>query len=309
MDKPIYSKLVVEALIKKKPLKIDYIPIDLIKFAKINKVLYLLGLYDERIQHFLEWQELEARRKEQRKAMAEVATIAEEHHIDLMVVKTIKPFEYVPDDIDILIINNDTLNTFINKLLRKGYFLRKKGTPEITLRKVIGNTFVDLDIHTKMGAGTYEYIDKYYLWRRRTYTVINDTKIIIPNMIDEFLITVAHAIIKELILIIADTLHVISLNKRMREEALKQAQKIGLYRATKFIINIANKTLSIIPRNLYNHLDTIIYPYHVPMPIITSVYIENIIHRLKVHGITPLKEIVKIPSSKGIAILLRYLGL
>ncbi|AFL66427.1 hypothetical protein [Desulfurococcus amylolyticus] len=85
-----------------------------------------MGLHNKRIQRFLEWQELKARHEEQKKALVEVATIAEEYHVDLMVVKTIKPFKYVSDDIDILVINNDTPNNFINKILRKGYFLRNK---------------------------------------------------------------------------------------------------------------------------------------------------------------------------------------
>lgn len=309
LDKTLYSKIIIESLVMRKPLKTDHISIDLIRFAKMNKVLYLLGLYDKRIQRFPEWQELKARREEQKKAMIEVATIAEEHHIDLMVVKTIKPFEYVPDDIDVLVINDDTLDTFTNELLRRGYFLRKKGTPEVTLRKVVGNTFVDLDIHTKLGAGTYEYIDKRYLWKRRTYTLlISDMKVATPNMIDEFLITVAHAIMKELSLTIADILHAISLNKTIREEAIEQARKVGLLKATKFLINVANKTLNVVRRS-YDLSNKITNPHRVPVPVIIDAYIENITYRLKTQGLAPLIEIVKIPSSKGIATLLRYIGL
>jgi len=278
---------------------------DVIKAAKVNKVLYLLGLGDFNVQQSQEWQELAARRVEQRKAIIEVAEVAEKSHVELMVVKTLKPFDYVPDDIDLLVIDDSQFNDFVQEMLRRGYFLRKKGTPEVTLRKVIKNTFVDLDIHFKMGAGPYEYIDKHYLWKRRIHVELDGVKIAKPNQVDELLITAAHAVMKELTITIADILHALSLDSHTRKESLAQARKIGLYNALKFLLDTATKTLQ---ATLLNR-PAPRYPIRVPPYIIAQAYAENLSHRIKTQGLTPLKETLTIPSSKGIGTVLRYVGL
>jgi len=306
-NEELFSSFIVRSIILRKRLDLEYVPMGLVKLAKINKVLYLLGLYDERLQQFWEWRELYMRLREQRKAIAEVAMLATEAHVDLMIVKTIKPFEYVPDDVDVLIINEEDVEILVSKLLTKGYFLRKKGTPEVTLQKVVGNAFVDIDIHHKMGAGYYEYIDKHYLWRRREYVVIDAVKVAKPNVVDEVLITSSHAVMKELVITIADILHVFFLDKATIEEAMKQSKRIGLATAFGFLSKVASTTISSALRSREQKLFK--YPLHVPPYMVFSAYIENLEYRLKTCGVTPLVELMKAPSSKGIAALLRYAGL
>jgi len=307
VNEALYPSLIIRSIILRKRLSSEHIPRDLMELARRNKVLYLLGLYDERIQQSWEWRELSMRRREQRKAMAEVGMIASEANVDLMIVKTIKPFEYVPDDIDVLMMNEGDVEVLVSMLLRKGYFLRKKGTPEVTLRKVVGDTFVDLDIHHKMGAGHYEYIDKHYLWKRREYVVIDGVKVAKPNVVDEVLITSSHAVMKELVITIADILHVFFLDKAIIEEAMKQSKRIGLATAFGFLSKVASTTISSALRSPEQKLFK--YPLYVPPYIVFSAYIENFEYRLKTCRTTPLVELIKTPSSKGIATLLRYAGL
>ncbi len=72
---------------------------------------------------------------------------------DTSLLKTFKLFPYVPDDADILIIEINLMSDLINELKKRGYFIRKIGTPEVTIRKVANKTYVDLDIHHKVVAG------------------------------------------------------------------------------------------------------------------------------------------------------------
>ncbi len=298
-----YTKLIIGSIVKKSPLETDYIPKEIIDYAKSNKILYLLGLYDKRIQNYQEWQELRRRRKEQKKALVDVAYIAEKLGLEIMIVKTIKAFEYVPDDIDILIMDCRDMNYFIDELLKMGYFIRKKGTPEITLRKVTNNTFVDLDIHTKMAAGPYEYIDKHYLWKRRNRKKIDNVEVMVPNEIDELLITVAHAIMKELLVLLADVLQVLYQNNQILRNAKEQSKDVGISTAFNYMLKIASKIVTLY---LDKGAESIEFPLKVPVPIILGTYMENLSLRMKQQGLKPLKELINVPSSKGIGILLRY---
>ncbi|RLG83530.1 MAG: hypothetical protein DRO40_04370 [Thermoprotei archaeon] len=305
-----YEAHIVRSLILRKPIELEHIPETLIEHAKKNKVLYALGLYDSRIRKTEAWIELRKRRDEQIKSIIEVMELAESLGIRVLVVKTLKPFDYVPDDIDVLIIDDNALKTLVNALLNREYFIRKKGTPEITLRRITNNTFVDLDIHAKMGAGPYEYIDKYYLWNRRIYRKLNNIDVATPNDVDELLITIAHAVLKEFTITLADIMHIASLNKDTVNEAMLQSRYIGLSKSLKYILSLAYRTLALSLKIHKRHdISTLKYPHKIPIPVIISTYSENLEYRLKVHGLKPIKEMFKAPSSKGIATLLRYVGL
>jgi len=303
----MYVNLIIRSLVLRKPLNVGYVESEIISIAKINKVLYQLGLYDERIRQYNEWQELHRRRLEQRRAIAEIATIAETKRIDLMIVKTLKPFDYVPDDVDVLVIDENSIGDLVQELMRRGYRIRKIGTPEITLRRIVNRTFVDVDVHDKLGAGFYEYIDKHYLWRRRETVEVDEARIAKPNPVDELLITAAHAVLKELKVILADVLHVVASSKdAVLREALRQAERVGLSRALRFLEKVSALALQISEGECEIGLK---FPLNVPPHVVFMAYLENLKHRVEIEGMKPLKELAKAPSSKGIGTLLRYVGL
>jgi len=308
-----YETYIIRSIVSRKPIELEYIPETLIGQAKKNKVLYVLGLNDSRIRKTEAWMELEMRRIVQRKSIIEASELAEKLGIRILVIKTLKPFNYVPDDVDILVIDDEDLRSFVNALLKRGYFIRKKGTSEITLRRIVSNTFVDLDIHTKMGAGPYEYLDKYYLWQRRVYRKLDGESIATPNDVDELLITVAHAILKEFTVTLADIMHVISsasFDRKVIYEATLQAKHVGLSKSLRYLLNLAYQTY------VYSfkirkqcRVDAPNFPHKVPILVIINAYLENLRHRFKMQGLKPIKELLKAPSSKGIATLLRYVGI
>lgn len=310
MSKINYAKIICESIVKKEPLKVSILDSELIDYAIKNKVLYLLGFYDERIRNLQIWRDLDTRYREQLKTIIELMDVSRKLEINIIIVKTLKPFPYAPDDIDVLVINNKHLRKLVNYLMNRGYFILKKGTPEITIRKIIGRISIDLDIHTKMGAGPYEYIDKYYLWRRRSCKRIDSTCVITPNPVDEFLIAAAHAVMKELSINIADTVHVLSLDRNLLASIRKQAETIGLLNAVESFIylSIASIFRILVGDNKWKiRIDD--FPIKVPWYMIMKSYLENISYRLRVQYTNPLRELFKIPSSRGISVILRYLGL
>jgi len=307
---PFCAKLIIESIVERKPLKINHIPPDLIYFAKVNKVLFLLGHYDDRIRKTSEWIVIDKRCREQLKTIIEVVELAEKLGIEILIVKTLKPFRYAPDDIDILVIEENNLCMLLDSLRKRGYILHKKGTPEVTLRKIVNGIIIDLDVHTKMGAGSYEYIDKHYLWKRRIYKNVSDRKITTPNEVDELLITAAHAVMKELMIRLADVAHVLFLDKSIIEKARQQSMIIGLSRALKALITISYSSIRY--SSCYNHLNKLLYssfPVKVSLQTIISSYQENFMYRLRTHGLKPVSELIKMPTLKGTSTLLKYIGL
>jgi len=281
--------------------------LNLVKWAKMNKVLYLLGKVNSDIQRHWRWQEQRKRYYLYLKVIPNIIQFLNSLGIRGLIVKTIKPFEYVPDDIDILIINGDSeaLETVVQELKRLGYFVRQRGTPEVTVRTYINGMYVDLDIHTKMAAGPYEYIDKYYLWRRRKYLDINGVKVPIPSEPDNLIITATHAIMKEFKILLADILHYLYLDESIVREASDISKSLGLSTALQYLIYLAKRTImQIIARRALP-----VFPSKIPVHVVLSSYLENLNVRLVNQGIQPLKEIFLFPSSKGIGHLLKYIGI
>lgn len=300
------TSCIVKSFISRKPLKCE-VSDSVIKYMKVNKVLYQIGLYDERVRRTNAWLRLRRRFYEHIKAIIELSEIAQELGLRVLIVKTIKPFNYIPDDIDILVMDDDDLQILVNTLIERGYFIRKWGTPEVTLRKLVNGTYVDLDIHYIMGAGPYAYIDKHYLWQRRTYRELYGVKVVTPNDIDELIITAAHAVLKEFKVILADAFHVLAVDPCLIKAARVTASRIGLSKPLRFLIDLALKTLT----SAFSHGNEmgIGYPLKVPFVTVIDAYIENLKHRVSRQGLNPLREIVKAPSSRGIKVLLEYLWL
>lgn len=290
------TKLIVEKLHHNKLLNVRP---ESLNYLNRNKILYTAGLYSDEIRATSEWIEQSRRRKEQLKALKDLFEVSEKLDVDLLAFKTFRPFEYVPDDVDIIIMNDSELNSLVSVLLKNGFFIRSKGTPEVTLRKLVNGTFVDFDMHTRIAAGHYEYIDKWKLWKRRRFIEKDGIKIAVPNAADEMLIFAAHDIMKEFKITLATILHVLTLRKDIVSEAYKRSSVFGLSCAFRYLIKISSI--------FDNYLSDL--PLKVPLPIVVSSYVENMQYRLKSQGLRPVKELSLFPSSKGIAALIRYVGL
>ena len=274
--------------------------------AKRHKVLYALGFYDSRIHGTDIWCELDKRNKVHEEVIVNISELANKFGIRLLIVKTLKFPGYIPDDIDILVI--DDPKPLIEELLKRGYFIRKIGTPEITLRTYVNNLYIDLDIHRRMAAGAYEYIDKYYLWSRRIYRKVMDVEVPTPNKIDELLITAAHAVLKELQITLSDIVHymyhIVHTSCFVRS-VIRQAHTLGLGKPVSLLTHLSKSLLrsALLDKDVLE----LKFPVKVPPQSLLGGYIENIKFRVCRQGLRPLSEFFRFPSSKGISRLLEYI--
>jgi len=302
----MYEIHIVRSLIFRKPVELKHIPETLMNSAKRHKVLYALGFYDSRIHGTDIWCELDKRNKVHEEVMVNISELANKLGIRLLIVKTLKFPGYIPDDIDILVI--DDPKPLIEELLKRGYFIRKIGTPEITLRTYVNNLYVDLDVHRRMAAGTYEYIDKYYLWSRRIYRKVMDVEVPTPNKIDELLITAAHAVLKELQITLSDIVHymyhIVHTSCFVRS-VIRQAHTLGLGKPVSLLTHLSKSLLrsALLDKDVLE----LKFPVKVPPQSLLGGYIENIKFRVCRQGLRPLSEFFRFPSSKGISRLLEYI--
>lgn len=302
----MYEAYIIRSLVLKKPIELERIPEALIDYARKCKVLYALGFYDNHIRKTNMWHRLNKRDKVHAETMASISELAEKLGIRFLIVKTLKFPGYTPDDIDVLII--DDPKPLIEELLKRGYFIRKIGTPEITLRTYVNNLYVDLDVHRRMAAGTYEYIDKYYLWSRRIYRKVMDVEVPTPNKIDELLITAAHAVLKELQITLSDIVHymyhIVHTSCFVRS-VIRQAHTLGLGKPVSLLTHLSKSLLrsALLDKDVLE----LKFPVKVPPQSLLGGYIENIKFRVCRQGLKPLSEFFRFPSSKGISRLLEYI--
>jgi len=260
---------------------------------KVNKVLFFAGLINAKLQETKEWQELAKRRDLHLQALREFAEVAEKIDVRYVVVKTFKLFPYVPDDIDILVLDIDKRNDLIEELVAKGYWIRSIGTPEITLRKVKYSTCVDLDIHHKIAAGEYVYYYNDDLWRNRRILEIDGVKLSVTSLEDECLLTIAHAVMKEFEVLASDLLQIILCQKKgcINSDHLYKSGHSETYR---IFMRLQRRII----------LQEVDLPYRIPIGDVIYTYVHHINNRFKKESLLPLKELIQFPKAKGIKKLL-----
>jgi hypothetical protein len=255
----------------------------------VNKVLYFAGLYNKKLQDTEDWQERKRRFMLQRDAIKEFAEIAEKLGLRYIIVKTFKLFPYVPDDVDILVMDTNLMSGVINELKKRGYFIRKIGTPEVTIRKVANKTYVDLDIHHKMAAGNFIYYDAFTLWLNRRKITIDGYQIYVPSPQDECVITIAHAVLKEFEILLSDFLQTYLCIKQNYIETnyLSLTGHIETYK-------LIQKKISLIV------LDKIALPHRLQIWEVVNVYLHNLKHRMRRESYKPFLELVSSAGARGI---------
>ncbi len=298
-----YLKAIIESLIHHRPLQVDNITSKLVSLAKKNKILYELGLIDKRLQSTWEWRELDLRHKKHMETLEIIARASIETSARIIVFKTFKSFNYVPDDIDILVLDKRSIDRVIEYFRRHGYSIHKPGTPEITIRKVVDGTFVDIDVHRVVAAGTYEYIDSSVLWLSRNKLYINDLFIYTPSIEVDLVLCAGHSVLKELFILLSDLYHIYMLSRNRPDvvlRAIELSRYLGLYNALMI-------QLKLVYRIFYMRSLDAILPYRIPYIHIVKSYHENILYRLKYNGLKTIKELLLIPGSKGFKIAFKHL--
>ncbi|MEM2742061.1 MAG: nucleotidyltransferase family protein [Nitrososphaeria archaeon] len=271
----------------------------IIENARLNKVLYQLGQLFPEVQKSSEWLEVSKRRVAQMEELMRFNETANEVGLRYVIVKTFKFPSYVPDDIDILVHPNsrhliwDLISTLIDKY---GYFLRSKGTTEVTVRKPMHGTYVDFDVHGDLGAGPYVYLDAWTVFENSISIKLRGESIPTVNQKFEFIICVAHAIMKEFELTLADILTFLYFYPYMKGVGISKITKnMGLKNATHAFWRLSQ---SLVEDILLGGKITL--PYRIPLYLTIPAYIENTVYKMRSSGLKPLKDLLSFPRAKGI---------
>ncbi len=174
-----------------------------------------------------------------KKAVCEIAVMAEEKSLGFMVVKSIKPFTYVGDDVDLLVPFDKDYKQFTDGLKNIGYHCVGSGPPESAFRKRFRDFYVMVDVHRQMAASYIPYIDKKRVWTRRLRKKFGLCYVAVPSAYDEFLILSGHAVFKEFRINLADFMQAALLAKVIDIRRLRGvAQEEGVTLGLSFFVNL-----------------------------------------------------------------------
>ncbi|MCW4003037.1 MAG: hypothetical protein NWE95_03885 [Candidatus Bathyarchaeota archaeon] len=281
--------------------------------------IYLPSEAHARIEYYQKHREMQI---EASKAFID---ICEKLDFDFMFFKTFRPFNYIPDDVDILLSDNVNLKLLVNELKKEGYFILKVGTPEIVLRKVDGCNYVDLDVHKRLAVGSLDIFNVKSLWQKNAYDVIKlgdgyqATKL---SEDYEVVREAAYSLLKDFHLSIAGLYLGINamINRDLtviKKIAIEENFSMHLSLYLDLVYSLACELFEseVKPLLQYKRDETLIYhlcknlkvPYPYPIPAIACAYLSKALLEINRKGnVSVIPQIMKQPASKGINILLDY---
>jgi hypothetical protein len=261
--------------------------------AKKNKVL--LAFYEGLVKRGVDIPENlrllaikdDLRRKLYLKALAEISEIAEREGIEFMVFKSIKPFPYVGDDLDIFTPTRDMFTKLINVLRGRGYHLMGYGPPEATLIRRVRGMNLYIDLHKAFSASYIPYVDGLNIWKRRIKRKFNGLNLIVPSLEDEILILIGHSLLKEFRLNLAEFYHTLLLQPELNQDRLSE---LMLNEKMESAVNIFLYALSQVHKMLYSEeiISTITFSNNILLKVTQKVISESIENGIKMPYRFPL---------------------
>jgi hypothetical protein len=274
--------------------------------------------------------EYERRRKAQLETIEFLLDECSRNGIDVLFMKTFKPFDYVPDDVDLLLRHKADFKTVQKALRSKNFSLLKVGTPEIVMRKTFDGTFVDVDIHLSMAVGHLILFDLEKIWpkliyktlksghnvpvlpeyfetvRESAYSLLKDFKISVPA-----LYSAAHVFLNnqlEDVWRLAEEenfcLHVylfLSTASYLIHDLFSFQEEINLPRPKDKLTESSSRIIRAELSKGYN------VPFSYPMSIIGVAYLSRVWSETRRNkDFKTLLQFIRQPSSKGIDLLLDY---
>jgi hypothetical protein len=176
--------------------------------------------------------------------LAELATKA---HIDLLFIKTIRPFPYVGSDIDVILPSDGEVRGFVEILDACGYRVLATNNHEATLETKLNGELCLVDVHNDISAAGLVYLDKRLLWENKVTVDVHGHDAHIPSPEAELVLLATHTVFKELSVTLADFLHAVHLIKQVdwaEVSALVRGQDLALaFSAFAHVANAINKLL------------------------------------------------------------------
>ena len=256
----------------------------------------------------------------------ELSTKGIEHYF----FKTIKPLAYDMTDIDVLIIEKkDTLTASEVVMKKLGIKVVSKGTYSLTFRKTVNGLDVDIDIQSRISAGTFEYISISEV--KRTVGEIgyikNDISLLRPEL--ELTIITGHSFFKDLVVSLADLISAGYLIKTADKKTLTIILKHNkhmimpfsmIYYLTNIFKDIFSDDLQsnpsdkcstkfmLLTQHTLNQLRECNGRITIPLFLSIEVYLKTLAILIEEHRYKQLLEIVEMPQSRGVKLFFRRLG-
>ncbi|MEM2294223.1 MAG: nucleotidyltransferase family protein [Nitrososphaerota archaeon] len=239
--------------------------------------------------------------------------------VEFLFIKTVTVFPKDIADIDILVYAGDDLIVAERVLKNIGYVKRKKSQEQHLWSLHRNNVIVDVELHTGVAAAGYEYYPKDLLFRNAIE--LNGVKI--PSPIDSILLNIAHSVVKDLYITLADLLD-FSLTINRYEVDLNQlirlAKDLGLSTPLFLFFHLI-KVFNRESYERFNHsmrcdslrriftvTDCTKAPIRPAINTLISSYFEMTVNKLKYKPLlTVLHEILSLPLGKGMDTLLYYI--
>jgi len=146
--------------------------------------------------------------------LKEFVDIAERNDINFLVFKTVKPFTYIGDDVDVLLPSTREFDLLAGVLEDHGYHFIGSGPPEATFLKRVDGVNVYVDAHKKLSASYIPYVDENRVWACRMKAGLYGCGVYVPSPVYDILIVAGHSLMKEFRINLAEFYHaLLSLNK------------------------------------------------------------------------------------------------
>lgn len=291
-----------------------------IEFFRYNKLLVALAYLFNSFSYNVEI--LDQRLHRYRIYHKEVENISHamtSEGVEFLFIKTITVFPKDIADLDILVATEDDLIVAEMVLKKMGYVKRKKTREQHLWSLHRNGVLIDVELHTSIAAAEYEYYPKDLLFKN---AVKLNNGVRIPSPLDNILLNIAHSVMKDLYITLADLLDFyFSINKHeVYLNLLTQlAKDLGLSTPLFLFSHLlgvydedSHKRFSyLIEYDFWRKIFMVTNYTKVPTrPSVNTLilsYLEMTLKKLKFKPLSAvLYEILSLPQGKGIDTLLYY---
>lgn len=253
-----------------------------------------------------------------REEMRRISQTLSSENVKFLFVKTLTVFPKDIADLDILVYTTNDLLEAEKVLKKMGYVKRRTSQEQHLWSTYRDNVIVDIELHTSIAAAQYEYYPKSLLFKN----AIEIDSIKTTSPLDGILLDVAHSIIKDLYLTLADLINFsLTLNKYKVdiEKLIHLAKDLGLFTPLLLIIDLTKiydaetyeKFKDLIHYNWWRKIfiatDYLRMPLRPSINTIALSYIEMSIKKMRRTPLTSvMRELMSLPRGKGIDSFVRY---
>lgn len=166
-----------------------------------------------------------------------VASILEEEKISYTFFKTLKPFPYVPSDVDVLLWSNDDLKTLEKRLNTEKCVSLERDVYGITMFSPAHK--LNIDLTTQIAVSGMKYMNKERVFNHIHEIDFCETVVRTLEPSAELLAVTAHSVFKEQMFTLSDYYTIVLLVQHW-EEASKLAEQLHLKHALETVLRLTN---------------------------------------------------------------------